>query len=169
MNAFLFNVDSTLLEFFTKLSLSHRMYVWLRSSWKGIPNICNLNLKCSISSIQCFIAINSEEKALNSTVCCLLLSHLTGAQFTNIHNERRMTQALRLQRPPIIQCVNNDQNSNITDGNEKQEKNKADDQQQQLDDPLKQNMTGEQQRCFLDLSVIITNTHTTTEDLLNGR
>ena len=40
-------------------------------------------LYVSKSPRHCFSAINSDENALVSTVCCLLLSHFTGAEFTN--------------------------------------------------------------------------------------
>ena len=50
----------------------------------GIPNILSLNCRCSISSsIHCFMAMNLEENVLVSTICCLLLIHLTGALLAN--------------------------------------------------------------------------------------
>ena len=81
---FLFKDDSTFKVLVTTLLLSHRMCVGLPSFWIGIPNIfVNLNLRCSTSSMHCLSTMNSDKKALVSTVCCLLLSHFSGALFTN--------------------------------------------------------------------------------------
>ena len=46
-------------------------------------HILSLNLRCSISSMHCFMAMNLDEKALVSTVCCCLLIHLTGSLLTS--------------------------------------------------------------------------------------
>ena len=80
---FLFNDYYKFDVFFTTDSLSHRMTVagWYSDKW--IPNIHSLNIRCLTFSIHCFKAINSYENALVSTVCCLLLIHLTGAIFIN--------------------------------------------------------------------------------------
>ena len=78
---FLFNDDSMFDVLFTADSLPHRMTVAGWSSYIGIPNIHSLNIRCSTSSIHCFKDINSNENALVSTVCCLLLIHLTGSLF----------------------------------------------------------------------------------------
>ena len=59
-------VDSTLEEFFTATSLSHSIPVSGLLASNGMPNIFGLNLKHSMSSVQCCIAINSGEKALVS-------------------------------------------------------------------------------------------------------
>ena len=80
---FLFNLESTFYEFFTMISLSHHIYVDCFSSAKGTLNIHSLNRRYLISSMQCFIAMNSEENALVSNVCCCLLIHLTVTLFTN--------------------------------------------------------------------------------------
>ena len=80
---FQFSEDSTLDEFFATASSSHGVLVSGLCSSSGIPNIRGSDLGCSMSSMQCFIATNSKEKALVSTAFCLLLCHLTGARSTN--------------------------------------------------------------------------------------
>ena len=50
----------------------------------GIPNILSLNIKPWIPLIHAFKVICSDENVLVSTVCCGLLYHNAGAQFTNI-------------------------------------------------------------------------------------
>ena len=58
----------------------------LVGSWIGTPDIHSLNLNAAMCSIHVFIAINSLENELDSTVFCLLLYHIIGALLTNIIN-----------------------------------------------------------------------------------
>ena len=67
---FLFKLESNRDEFFTTLSLSHRIFVL---SSTGTPNIRNLNRNAVMCSMHVFRAINSDEKALLSTVFWRLL------------------------------------------------------------------------------------------------
>jgi hypothetical protein len=51
---------------------------------RGMPNICNLYHKASISSTAILIATNSEPKVEVSTVFFALENQIMGAQFKNI-------------------------------------------------------------------------------------
>ena len=79
---FLFSVDSTLVVFFTTLSLSQNTCVGSPRG-SGTPKHRSLKRRCSMASRHALSAINSAENVLVSTLCCLLLYHTTGARLRN--------------------------------------------------------------------------------------
>ena len=77
---FLLNVDSNFVQLVTTLLLSQQTSVGLST---GTPNILNLHLRALRCSMHVFIAKNSLENALDSTVAVLLEHQMMGAFWTN--------------------------------------------------------------------------------------